>query len=1042
MDYNSGSSNSSSPRRARSTEVVDTRELTKVLGTLSDLTESPLEELEQPQMFDEHLLVEPTAISSIAEQMESKYVDTGIQYSPQASPKKQSRVDLHELLSQPSFDIAANQRRKRTNPKDLEAGAIEELANGVDRALAEASVEVPHTPTMSTSSTQTDVQIDQAPAPQVQYVSLPTITIESPSATNSARTSMIQMVMANSGSQTIITSFVDMVSTGMQTDKIRVDLRGSTLPEHIKKLLNRADGSDVPKQADENVKASTSDTQASQDVPTISSVEDVPTIKSNWSSLRKGLLQNHAIQNDNENNVSAINRKEKRQRHGRSFFIPPTPVPEADNEDQSPEQLARTESSVRSSLDRSTYSYTIGARPFPARTSSLPAGSEKTFLKHYSSQDSLSSNASSSFSARSGPPPPFAIPKRRSSRQMNLDYASGTSTPSRRPQISPRKRGVSKRSPGKVGARRTGSAMTRRSTDYERSRPSSRPMTPQRRVTEQQPRPQLESNNSFFGHQRQESSQDVKDANRVSMIMSESAGIEAGDNVIDAIAATMVGEWMWKYVKGKNFGSDDFMQDPNKANAVRHKRWVWLSPYDNTVLWANKRPTSSAALMGKSDRKMVIQSVFDVKDSAALPKGAAAGEVFDHSIIIVTPTRALKFTATTKERHHLWLTALTYISKQTPYHDSINLDIPMAPRPFANQDDNSTLTSSKNSHSATLASAAANAGAINTQTRFPFPFDHRNFSCTTSVATSPARPVRVRPAVEGDFADAVLSNRNVSSNTAPPFAFTPAPGDAPDAEADWTDCALPPTVPRLPSGVSSSAASLRKKNSNLSLRPGSTRAASSIEISRTSSLRDGLRPNVLRAATTAPVATSYYSNSGASSLRNGLTSHPMPKFVSKRTHSNGKRSQQSQLQSQLAWPITPPRSSCSPDDEEDDDVDDEDAELAAVVDSYGTSTFDESEASFASNASFFDAVTMPSLPSFHGPPGPLRGKAPVVEAEDEAAFDTTPVKREFSGRMAGESTDSERRESVDSVAPPSFRTVRGLGVKRSGRVGRMLWGRE
>jgi hypothetical protein len=86
-------------------------------------------------------------------------------------------------------------------------------------------------------------------------------------------------------------------------------------------------------------------------------------------------------------------------------------------------------------------------------------------------------------------------------------------------------------------------------------------------------------------------------------------------SVVDSIAQTMVGEWMYKYVRRrKSFGVTDKPDwDPNKSveeisqsvtnNGVRHKRWVWLAPYERAVMWSSKQPTSGTALMGKSGRK-------------------------------------------------------------------------------------------------------------------------------------------------------------------------------------------------------------------------------------------------------------------------------------------------------------------------------------------------------------------------------------------------------------------------------------------------------
>ncbi|KAF1816391.1 hypothetical protein P152DRAFT_121653 [Eremomyces bilateralis CBS 781.70] len=164
-----------------------------------------------------------------------------------------------------------------------------------------------------------------------------------------------------------------------------------------------------------------------------------------------------------------------------------------------------------------------------------------------------------------------------------------------------------------------------------------------------------------------------------------SAGVEtpAGQaSVVEAIAQTMVGEWMYKYVRRrKSFGVASSqaqaqaelaevrgIEDGGAVSGVmsgsggqRHKRWVWLSPYERAIMWSSKQPTSGNALLGKSGRKLTIQSVLDVKDDTPLPKGAT-GVPFNRSILILTPARALKFTATTSERHYLWLTALSFLS--------------------------------------------------------------------------------------------------------------------------------------------------------------------------------------------------------------------------------------------------------------------------------------------------------------------------------------------------------------------------------------------
>ena len=163
--------------------------------------------------------------------------------------------------------------------------------------------------------------------------------------------------------------------------------------------------------------------------------------------------------------------------------------------------------------------------------------------------------------------------------------------------------------------------------------------------------------------------------------------------VVDAIAQTMVGEWMFKYVRRRrSFGVNESRDGWDGANGndrvgksgVRHKRWVWLAPYERSIMWSSKQPTSGPALLGKSGRKrkskfisfifvcfkyssdsyiVIIKSVLDVKDDNPLPKGYNyQSNQFNRSILILTPQRALKFTAMSSERHFVWLTALSFLS--------------------------------------------------------------------------------------------------------------------------------------------------------------------------------------------------------------------------------------------------------------------------------------------------------------------------------------------------------------------------------------------
>jgi hypothetical protein len=76
---------------------------------------------------------------------------------------------------------------------------------------------------------------------------------------------------------------------------------------------------------------------------------------------------------------------------------------------------------------------------------------------------------------------------------------------------------------------------------------------------------------------------------------------------------------------------------------------------------------------------VTIQSVLDVKDDNATPKGVPS--VFNRSILILTPQRALKFTALSAERHYVWLTALSFLAHSTQAVP----DIVSSPQPRAEQ---------------------------------------------------------------------------------------------------------------------------------------------------------------------------------------------------------------------------------------------------------------------------------------------------------------------------------------------------------------------
>ncbi|KAL6863892.1 hypothetical protein J3F83DRAFT_716198 [Trichoderma novae-zelandiae] len=267
-------------------------------------------------------------------------------------------------------------------------------------------------------------------------------------------------------------------------------------------------------------------------------------------------------------------------------------------------------------------------------------------------------------------PPPFPIPARASSRKPSISTSipsDGRSTPSTTSWHRHRRSGSRTHQVDNVRRVRSANTMQRHerhhragsrspplspSTEAPES-PGHHPPLPQNAITT----PRNREGSTYRRHRHQLSNNTVQTAK--SEAVSQASLQTPG--VVDAIAQTMVGEWMFKYVRRrKSFSVGEGAHKDENSND-RHKRWVWVAPYERAILWSSKQPSSGSALLGKTGRKLAIQSVLDVKDDNPAPKGVTT-PIFNRSILILTPQRALKFTAPTAERHYLWLTALSFLA--------------------------------------------------------------------------------------------------------------------------------------------------------------------------------------------------------------------------------------------------------------------------------------------------------------------------------------------------------------------------------------------
>lgn len=219
--------------------------------------------------------------------------------------------------------------------------------------------------------------------------------------------------------------------------------------------------------------------------------------------------------------------------------------------------------------------------------------------------------------------PPFPIPTRASSRKPPFSV-SAPSDGNRSPTREPWSRRGSGRGHARINSIRkvrsaaalpeVGGRPRRRGS---RSPPPFSPSTEAPESPQLPPMPNNEITSPFMPHRDMQSyrygthrkQQSNTTANTFNTNQSAGSSVQA-TSVVDAIAQTMVGEWMFKYVRRrKSFGvPEPGTIDGDATNGVRHKRWVWLAPYERAVMWSSKQPTSGSALMGKTGRKCECRS--------------------------------------------------------------------------------------------------------------------------------------------------------------------------------------------------------------------------------------------------------------------------------------------------------------------------------------------------------------------------------------------------------------------------------------------------
>ncbi|MCJ1479622.1 hypothetical protein MMC13_008308 [Lambiella insularis] len=129
-------------------------------------------------------------------------------------------------------------------------------------------------------------------------------------------------------------------------------------------------------------------------------------------------------------------------------------------------------------------------------------------------------------------------------------------------------------------------------------------------------------------------------------------GMESGADprMIQAITQTMIGEYLWKYTR--KAGREDMSSN-------RHRRFFWIHPYTRTLYWSDQDPSMAGRAQLKA-KSVAIEGVRVVTDDNPMPPG-----LHRKSLIILTPGRAVKLTASTGQRHETWFNSLSYLILRT-----------------------------------------------------------------------------------------------------------------------------------------------------------------------------------------------------------------------------------------------------------------------------------------------------------------------------------------------------------------------------------------
>lgn len=315
-------------------------------------------------------------------------------------------------------------------------------------------------------------------------------------------------------------------------------------------------------------------------------------------------------------------------RSTRHTYVPPTPVAEDDGYERPAEdprhlQALRSVTSLNSfqRSERPYRNYAVGVtnarRPVTLPSLSIPQLGDdiESFHDRVARSPSIASYVSSSTISKLSEvhqPPPFAIPKRSSSTRQYKTRSEGRYSPVKRSGAST----PLEHRQDAASVLETSIASQPRVTRFTEQwsgpsspqihRPSDGTAVPDKVTPPNNSNTEASVQPDSTKLRPQRSEPYIQHARERAIIPTLSTRPSVIGNSIqysatEAISTAMAGEWMWKAARKRSlFGGTTSFENKSKAE-LRHQRWVWLVPSEQTLRWSNKRPASAA--VGKNTRE-------------------------------------------------------------------------------------------------------------------------------------------------------------------------------------------------------------------------------------------------------------------------------------------------------------------------------------------------------------------------------------------------------------------------------------------------------